>query len=181
VILSDEQDSASGSNSLIKRLFRRHVIQTAAIYVAVTWGAVEILLTLTERLGWPDWINTVALAIFVAGFPVVIILSWYRDVESKTARSLLVVFAVAMGVTAFWLVSTSSGPQAPVPSASAGPYRTQTIATVAVLSFENLTGDESQQYIANGFTDDIISRLRKHPDLAGIRLARRLPTARRFV
>jgi hypothetical protein len=75
VILSDEQDSVSGSNSLIKRLFRRHVIQTAAIYVAVTWGAVEILLTLTERLGWPDWINTVALAIFVAGFPVVIILS----------------------------------------------------------------------------------------------------------
>ena len=90
-----------------------------------------------------------------------------------------------MGVTAFWLVSTSSGPQAPVPSASAGPYRTQTIATVAVLSFENLTGDESQQYIANGFTDDIISRLSKHPDLAVIQnesvnsplLASLIPTA----
>jgi len=183
--LSDEQEAASGSDSLIKRLFRRHVIQAAAIYVAVAWGAVEILLTLTERLGWPDWINTVALAIFIAGFPVVIILSWYRDVESKAARSLLVVFALAMGVTAFWLVSTSSGPQAPVPSASAGPYQTQTVATIAILSFENLTGDESQQYIANGFTDDIISRLSKHPDLAVIQnessnsplLASLIPTA----
>ena len=59
--MSDEQEAAPGNDGLIKRLFRRHVIQTAAIYVAVAWGAVEILLTMTERLGWPDWINTDAI------------------------------------------------------------------------------------------------------------------------
>jgi TolB-like protein len=164
--LGEEQETTSEGGGVIERLLERHVIQTAAIYVAVAWGAVEILLTLTETLGWPKWINAVALAVFIAGFPVVIILSWYRDVKSRTARSLLVVFAIAMGTVAFWLVSTSSGPRLPARSTSSVPYRTQTVATVAVLPFENLTGDESQQYIANGFTDDIISRLSKHPDLA---------------
>lgn len=183
--MSDERDPASGSKSLIDRLIRRHVIQSAAIYVAVAWGAVEILITLTEKLAWPEWINTVALSIFVAGFPAVVILSWYRDLQSKTARSLLIAFAVAMGATAYWMVVNSSEPPA-TQTRDTAPYRTESVATVAVLSFENLTGDESQQYIADGFTDDIINRLSKHPDLAVIQresagsplLASLIPAAR---
>lgn len=49
--MSDETETAPSSNGLIDRLFKRHVIQTVAIYVAVAWGAVEILITLTENLG----------------------------------------------------------------------------------------------------------------------------------
>ena len=90
--MSDEQENARSDNGLIDRLLKRHVIQSAADYVAGAWGAVEIPITLTEKHGWPDWINTVALSIFAAG---------------------------------------------------SGPYQTETVATVAVLPIENLSGDAS--------------------------------------
>ena len=47
--MGDEQETEPNDNSLIDRLLKRHVIQTVAIYVAVEWGAVEILITLTEK------------------------------------------------------------------------------------------------------------------------------------
>jgi len=63
-----------------------------------------------------------------------------REVQCKTAWSMLVAFAVAMCVTAFRIVITPSEPP-PAQTAVSRPYQTDTIATVAVLRFENLTGD----------------------------------------
>ncbi|MGD8533559.1 MAG: hypothetical protein PVG80_09425, partial [Gammaproteobacteria bacterium] len=42
----------------------------------------------------------------------------------------------------------------------------EAIATVAVLPFENGTGDPAFDYLASGFTGELIGRLSKHPDLA---------------
>jgi TolB-like protein len=150
---------------LMESLLKRHVIQAAALYVAVAWGAVEILLTLQERLGWPDWIARTALGLFVAGFPVVLLWSWFRDIESRAARAFVVVGAVALAGTAFWLTIGSEPARDlhPAPNFEA-------VATVAVLKFENLTGADSEDYLAEGFTGDVIARLSKHPDLAVIQL-----------
>jgi TolB-like protein len=162
-----KKDDTSGpeENGLLARLLERHVVQAAALYVAVAWGAVEILLTLQERLGWPEWLATTALALFVAGFPLVLVWSWYRDLESPAARALVVVGAAAVAGIAFWL-TLGSEPQRefhPAPNFEA-------VATVAVLKFENLTGSESEDYLAEGFTGDVIARLSKHPDLAVIQM-----------
>ncbi len=85
--MADNNDKRPGGG-LVANVLKRHVIQAAALYVAVAWGAVEILLTLQERLGWPDWIARTALGLFVAGFPVVLVWSWFRDVESRAARAI---------------------------------------------------------------------------------------------
>ena len=112
--MSDKEQPAEDAGGLIARLFKRHVVQSAAIYIAVAWGAVEILLTLQEKLGWPEWLSRVALALFIAGFPVVIIWSWFKDLQSRWAKSAVVVVAVALACAAFLLtLSSDPGPRAP--------------------------------------------------------------------
>jgi pimeloyl-ACP methyl ester carboxylesterase len=71
-----ERDS---KQRFVEKLLKRRVIQAGAVYVAVAWGAVEILLTMQEQLGWADWLPKAVLALFAVGFPVVIIWSWLQD------------------------------------------------------------------------------------------------------
>jgi adenylate cyclase len=48
-----------------------------------------------------------------------------------------------------------------VPEAPAAPSRP----VIAVLPFDNLSGDPSQEYFADGITEDIITRLAQYPDI----------------
>ena len=43
--------------------------------------------------------------------------------------------------------------------------RTQAIRSLAVLPFENLSGDHSQEYLADGMTDELITELARMPEL----------------
>jgi TolB-like protein len=164
--LSNKKRPAEDAGGLIARLFNRHVIQSAAIYVAVAWGAVEILLTLQEKLGWPEWLSRIALALFIAGFPVVIIWSWYKDLQSRWAKSAVVVMAIVLAGAGF-LLTLSSDPTLRAPAAKLPPVN-EAVATVAVIPFENVTGDPAYDYLVTGFTGELIGRLSKHPDLAVI-------------
>lgn len=154
----------AGPETFFQRLIKRHVIQSAAIYVAVAWGALEILITVQEKLGWPPMISTWATRLFVAGFPIAIILAWRRDVQNRTARLAMGVAAVvAAGVALFLTLSTGPVQRAAPPTVD--PVNTA-IATVAVLAFENANGKAENDYLASGFTSELIGRLSKHPDLA---------------
>ena len=161
-----EKHPVREAGGLFDRLIRRHVIQAAAIYVAVAWGALEILITLQEKLGWPESISVWATRLFVVGFPVAVILAWRRDLESRAARFGLVGLAFAAAGVALWL-TLSTDPVQRTPAARLTPVN-ETIATVAVLPFENGTGDPAFDYLASGFTGELIGRLSKHPDLAVI-------------
>jgi TolB-like protein len=152
--------------SFLARLIKRHVIQSAAIYVAVAWGALEILITLQEKLGWPPMISTWATRLFVAGFPVAVILAWRRDVERHAIRVVMGAGAFVAAGIALWLtLSTNPVERAATPTVD--PVNSA-IATVAVLPFENANGDDGFDYLAKGFTGELIGRLSKHPDLAVI-------------
>ena len=159
-----ENKAPADRSGLVSRLIKRHVIQAAAIYVAVAWGALEILITLQEKLGWPEWLSLWATRLFVVGFPVAIILAWRRDLESRAARLGLVGLAFLAAGVALWL-TLSTGPTQRAPAAKLPPV-SEAIATVAVLPFENGTGNPAYDYLASGFTGELIGRLSKHPDLA---------------
>jgi serine/threonine-protein kinase len=161
-----QKGAAREPGGLLYRLIRRHVIQAAAIYVAVAWGALEILITLQEKLGWPEVISVWATRLFVVGFPVAVILAWRRDLESAIARFGLVGLAFVAAGVALWL-TLSTDPVHRAPSARLPPV-SEAIATIAVLPFENGTGDPAHDYLASGFTGELIGRLSKHPDLAVI-------------
>lgn len=78
--------SAMSERSLFDELKQRHVFQVAAIYLAVAWGAVEVLDIVAERLFLPAWLPTLAVIVFLVGFPVAMVLAWTFDIGKGGVR-----------------------------------------------------------------------------------------------
>ncbi len=89
--------------------------------------------------------------------------------QSRAARFALVTLAFVTASVAFWL-TLSSEPVARAPAAKLPPAN-EIVATVAILPFKNGSGDPAYDYLARGFTGELIGRLSIHPDLAVIQSA----------
>ncbi len=62
-----------------QKLERRGVTRVAAAYLAVAWLAIEVLTTVSEPLGIPDWIVKATIISAILGFPIALTVSWvYR-------------------------------------------------------------------------------------------------------
>ena len=66
--------------SFFAELRERKVVQVAAIYGAVAWGATEVVVTFVEQLFLPQWVSALAVIGFVVGFPVAMFLAWTFDI-----------------------------------------------------------------------------------------------------
>ena len=106
--------------SFLVELKKRQVYQAAGAYAVIAWGATEILDGVISRFGWPDWIATLTVILFVTGFPVAMFLAWVFDWtpggirrdESWTAMGWVsivgaAVFLVAGSGGLFWLINPS--------------------------------------------------------------------------
>ncbi len=106
--------------SLFSELKKRRVYRVAVAYAVVAWGITEILDGVINGLGWPDWLATLAVILFVTGFPVAMFLAWVYDWTPegirRTAPSgplgwlpgvMAFVFLVAGSGGLFWLINPS--------------------------------------------------------------------------
>jgi len=58
--------------SLLHELHRRSLWQVLGLYLAGSWVALQVVETLTESAGLPEWVPAMALVLLVIGFPIVI-------------------------------------------------------------------------------------------------------------
>jgi len=86
----DDQRASGGQaperNSLFSELKRRQVLQSALAYGAIAWGATEILDGVITHFGWPAWLATLVVILFVVGFPVAMFLAWTLDWTPRGIR-----------------------------------------------------------------------------------------------
>jgi len=165
-------------NSFFGELRKRKVIQSAAIYCAVAWGVVEVMVTVVEQLFLPQWVATLAVIGFVVGFPVAMFLSWTFDLTSggferttiasrrgkaSIAASMILLLAGTAGL--FFLIKPSlqlqqavSGPASILPN------------SIAVLPFENAAQDPGDSFLSDGLSDELRDQLGR---VAGLRIAAR--------
>jgi tetratricopeptide (TPR) repeat protein len=69
---------------LIRELHRRSLWQVMGIFLAASWGVVEVVDFLTEQVGLPDWTPTMALALLLMGLPVVLATAFVQEGMSGT-------------------------------------------------------------------------------------------------
>ena len=166
-------------NNVFAELGRRGVYQAVGIYVAVAWGSIEILITASERFGWPAWLGDAALILFLTGLPFMILLSWAFDLTgsglqrmepgSLTGKAVIAgTLTVVLGLSGSWFVLREPAPGVePVTAEEIGQGRP----VIAVLPFQDFVRDGDSEVLALAFTDELINRINAHPDLAALTLA----------
>jgi TolB-like protein len=156
----------------VDELRRRNVFRVAALYAGLGWLAVEISATVLPTFDAPQWILRVLIVVVVLGFPLAMALAWAfqltpeglqrdEDVDRSAPpahpqrRQLGVVVAVVLiaAAASFSLGRFGWG------AGAVG--RADNEPSVAVLPFENISGDVANEPFTVGIHDDLLTHLSK--------------------
>lgn len=144
------------------KLKERKVFRTLLIYLGGAWVVIQVIALFIDRYNLTGFIFDVLMILIIAGIPGSVIIAWFHG-ESGTQKvtklevilhSILLTLAIVACVFAYNIKSVN------VP-----PVVEHAENTLAVLPFENISGDEKDEYFSDGVTDDIITQLSKIEDI----------------
>jgi len=159
----------------IAELRRRNVLRVGTAYMVIGWLVLQFIDVVFPILSLDDEMGRPILYLLLGGLPITLILAWVfeltpegikkekdvdrsQSVTASTGRSLdrwiIVVLIFAIGlllVDKFILQDVVVVPQ--------------TEASVAVLPFVNMSGDEQNEYFSDGLTETLLHMLAQLPDL----------------
>jgi serine/threonine-protein kinase len=131
----------------VRRFFaelrRRKVIRFAIGYAIIGAGITEGASNILGPLGLSEGAQKAIAVLVLAGFPVALVLSWVFDITLRGIER----------------TPRASPPREPLPADS-----------IAIIPFENLSGDAAQSYLADGLTEELLVALSRVP---GLRVAAR--------
>jgi TolB-like protein len=162
--------------NLFAELKRRNVYKVAIAYAVVAWLLMQIATQVFPFLEIPNWAIRLVIMLIVIGFPIALVIAWAFELtpeglkRTESADELpkksagnrvwlyVVVVAGAISVGLFFFgrytaTSKQSG-LTEVPAKS-----------IAVLPFENLSGNPENAYFTDGIQEEILMRLAKIADL----------------
>lgn len=180
---------------LVREAHRRSLLQVLGIYVVAGWIAIQVVQTLTESLGLPEWFPALAIVLLIVGLPVVLATAFvqegmggreerpaaeapdevYESPPARTSAAARVLTwrnALGGGVLAFalWGVIAAAWVVFGAGTRSAAD-RDEGLPSIAVLPFENLSPDpEAEQYFADGIHDELLRELAR---VAGLKVVSR--------
>ena len=158
---------------LFSELRRRNVLRMAVLYVITAWLIMQVTEVLMGLAALPDRIGPAVLALLAIGFPIALIFAWIYEItpeglklEKEVDRSAsithvtgrrmdFIAIAILTGAVILFAVDKwwVGGP----PEKS-----------IAVLAFENMSGDQEQEYFSDGISEEILNLLAKMPELTVI-------------
>lgn len=161
------------NNSFFEELRKRKVLQAAAIYFAVAWAMVEVVVTIVDQLFLPQWVSTLAVILFVTGFPIAMFLSWTFDltasgfqrttIDSRRGKASLVIAMTLLFVgTAglFFLIRPDLQLQERPTRVAGAPAN-----SIAVMPFDNAGQNTDDSYLSEGLSDNLRDQLGQLPDM----------------
>ena len=140
------------------RLRERKFFRTLIIYLGGAWVAMQVIEMFVKHYQLSDFIFDMSLILAVVGIPGALLISWFHG-ESGMQKvtklemglhSILLIVAVVLGVITY---DFQNNDNYYVPEHGEN--------TIAVLPFENMSGNEKDEYFSDGITDDIITHLSK--------------------
>jgi TolB-like protein/Flp pilus assembly protein TadD len=161
--------------NLFAELKRRNVYKVAIAYGVVAWLLVQIATQVFPFFEIPNWTVRLVVLLIAIGFPIALIIAWafeltpegLKRTEAADARLAarsphrawiyVVIVSGAISVGIFFLgryTNSKSSEEAELPAKS-----------IAVLPFENLSGNPENAYFTDGIQEEILTRLAKVADL----------------
>src|SRR5881396_3854887 len=154
-------------SGFFEELQRRRVYRVAAAYIIAAGFIIQMGSAILPAWELPNWTFRLVVVLLLIGFPIALMLAWAFDVtpegiratekttaETHLRRNMIILVAAGVIVSAaagFFLLPRASGRNVDK--------------SIAVLPFENLSGDPDNAYFADGIQDDILTNLSKIGDL----------------
>src|SRR5438309_6063008 len=167
-------------DNFFAELKRRNVYKVAIAYAVVAWLLIQAASIFLPAFNAPQWAMQIVILILVIGFPIALAFSWAFEItpegikrESEVAAdqsithhtgrkivALTIVLAVvATGLLIFQFIRARSTSSLSTNASSI------TNKSIAVLPFDNLSGDPQNAYFSEGVQDEILTRLAKIAEL----------------
>src|SRR5213592_3656910 len=170
------------SGNFFSELKRRNVYKVAIAYAVVAWLLIQAASIFLPAFNAPQWAMQIVILILVVGFPIALAFSWAFEITSEgikreseiepnksitahTGRKIvaltIVLAVVATGLLTFQFVrarSTITPRQSEAATAASNK-------SIAVLPFDNLSGDPQNAYFSEGVQDEILTLLAKIAEL----------------
>jgi len=166
-----------------RELKRRKVFRVVAIYAGAAFVVIEVINNVVEPLGLPDWLPTLVILLLIIGFPVAAILAWLFDItpegvklteavgesgdtqessgsERRKLRPsdiVIAVLVIAVGILVYPKIFSKDELK--------GVRDNDGKITIAVMPFENLSGDTIYNIWQGGFQNLVISTLSNSAEL----------------
>jgi TolB-like protein len=159
---------------LLHRLRERGVLRVAGSYAVIAWLLLQVADVTLDPLGLPKWVMTALIVAAVIGFPVAVALAWFLEIGAHgvrldtaadgvprpTARGIrhyadfIIIGALLVAVAVLLVRQSDLGKPKPPENPA-----------IAVLPFENLSGDPEQEYFSDGLAEEMLDRLGRVPGL----------------
>lgn len=159
-------DAAIGRIEVVwQHLRRRKVVQWGLAYGLFAWGLLQGLEYFSDTFDWPPLFQQLATLTFVVGLPIVLVVAWYhgdRGEQQVTPAEFLILFGLLLlGGALFWWFGASSSDDSVVPR----PMPPAPDRSIAVLPFDNLSGDPANGFLGDGLAEELANLLTRIPDL----------------
>jgi len=182
--------NAPGINEigLFANLQQRGVLEAGLAYLLIGWLLIQIADVVFDQLFLPQWAGTFVTVLVIAGFPIVLALSWYlefrdgravvdvgpnsRDPRRRFSRTYLSVVGALFlaSIIVFSYDRVIGLPEdvvianvAVTPEEEQLPIEPNSI---AVLKFLNIDGSDQTEIFASGFAEEMINRLARLPTMS---------------
>ncbi len=160
-----------------QELKRRRVVHVITVYASAAFVIIELINNLTEVLNLPPNLLTIVVIVLAVGFPLAIVFSWLYDLTSEGIEktkpieelkegektvipnawriATIISFIVIIGLVTINIVMGTRG------------LRPGDIKSLAILPFDNFTGDDGLDWVAAGMHSSLIGNM---GTVAGLRV-----------
>ena len=159
--------------SLIAELKRRNVFRVGVAYVIGAWVLAQVADLVLENIEAPDWVMQAIMLVLAIGLPLALILAWAfemtpegikretdvdraESVRHSTGRKLDFAIIGLLAIALIFVVVDNYVLEAEPEQASVVREK-----SIAVLLFDNLSGDAATQPFTKGIHDDILTQISK--------------------
>jgi len=170
-------------DSLLGDLRRRHVFRVVALYIVGAWLLLQFADVTFPALGIPGTAIRFVIIGVIVGFPIALVFGWMYEITPQgivrtaplsetdqgpdlSLRSadyaiLGALVLVAVSITYGLIVKLSDVAEIELASVERMAFPLPDKPSIAVLPFDNMTGDPEQEYFVDGMTEDLITDLSK--------------------
>jgi adenylate cyclase len=167
--------------SLLGDMRRRHIFRVAALYIVGSWLLLQIADVIFPGIGIPATAIRYVMIGAIVGFPMALIFGWMYEITpqgivrttplSKTKQIpdlslrssdyfiLGALTLVAVSVTYGLIVKLGHVAEVEPASVERMAFPLPDKPSIAVLPFDNMSGDSEQEYFVDGMTEDLITDL----------------------